>query len=216
MQSTPHLPRPSPIGLQDTAFARVRPQGAVTGKIVARASCPVCGRSFYQRTGTHRFCTPVCRERAKSRRPGVAAKYGYDHQQLRAKVTPAVETGKMACVRCGLRIERGKAGTWITARTAVSRAVAFELQSGGRRRCCERCRAGSAGVGRSAGGPVGRGDQGSARVLVEPGARGEAWPAGTAQVVAQLGRVTPASASSSVCGDPGGGLPRTTRRSGAF
>jgi hypothetical protein len=75
---------------------------------VAKAPCPVCGRTFFTRTGTHRFCTPVCRARAKTRAPGVAARYGCDHQELRQRVAPAVASGLATCTRCSLPIEPGQ------------------------------------------------------------------------------------------------------------
>jgi hypothetical protein len=38
----------------------------------------------------------------------VAAKYGYNHQELRAKVAPTHAAGLVACSRCGLPIEWGQ------------------------------------------------------------------------------------------------------------
>jgi hypothetical protein len=67
---------------------------------VAEARCPVCGRTFYTRTGTHRFCTKVCRERAKALQPGRQTRYSYRHQELRKQVARLVAAGSAVCARC--------------------------------------------------------------------------------------------------------------------
>jgi hypothetical protein len=76
-----------------------------------RKQCVVCGRSFFQRTGQHRFCTPVCRERARAtaRVAGSPARYGHQHKKLREAVAAQVATGAVACARCGGLIVRGDA-----------------------------------------------------------------------------------------------------------
>jgi len=51
----------------------------------------------------------MCRERARVRTPGSQAKYGYAHQDLRARLAPQVAAGFAMCSRCGLRIEPGQA-----------------------------------------------------------------------------------------------------------
>jgi hypothetical protein len=73
--------------------------------------CPVCGRSFLQRTGQHRFCTPVCRERARAlvRVAGSPARYGHKHKKLRQAVAVQVAAGGVGCARCGGLIIRGDA-----------------------------------------------------------------------------------------------------------
>ena len=70
-------------------------------------TCPVRGRWFVPRTGSHTWCSPVCRERSRSatRAPGKAARYGWAHQRLRKQVGRAVETGTVPCVRCGELID---------------------------------------------------------------------------------------------------------------
>jgi hypothetical protein len=77
---------------------------------MAERQCPQCGRYFYARTGSHRFCTPVCREAARSRMPGRRAKYGWQHQQTRRRVADAVATGFAPCSRCGELID--PTGPW--------------------------------------------------------------------------------------------------------
>jgi hypothetical protein len=73
--------------------------------------CRECGRRFVPRTGTHRFCTAVCRERArlKVRPPRERARYGAAHRRLRASLAATVQFGLAACVRCGQVIEPGAA-----------------------------------------------------------------------------------------------------------
>jgi hypothetical protein len=73
--------------------------------------CPVCGRLFLQRTGQHRFCTPVCRERARAtaRVAGSPARYGHKHRKLRRAVAMQVAAGGVSCARCGGLIIRGDA-----------------------------------------------------------------------------------------------------------
>jgi hypothetical protein len=64
--------------------------------------CPVCGRHFFQKTGQHRFCTPVCRERARaSVRASSPARYGHQHKKLRQAVETQVAGGGAVCARCG-------------------------------------------------------------------------------------------------------------------
>jgi hypothetical protein len=72
--------------------------------------CPVCGRHFYPRTGSHRFCTPVCRERAKGeiRKLREPAKYGFTHQRTRKLVALEVAAGQARCPRCSQMILPGE------------------------------------------------------------------------------------------------------------
>jgi len=74
---------------------------------MAKAQCVGCGRTFYRRTGTHKFCTTVCRERYRELNPARRQRYSSAHQRLRAKVAVAVEQGIANCARCGLPIEPG-------------------------------------------------------------------------------------------------------------
>lgn len=53
------------------------------------------------RNGQHRFCTTVCRERAKATTLGKPARYGYAHQKLRKELAPTVAAGLAVCARCG-------------------------------------------------------------------------------------------------------------------
>ena len=76
---------------------------------MSERQCPVCGRHFFQKTGQHRFCTPVCRERAHGmRRAGSPARYGHAHKKLRQAVAAQVAGGGVACVRCGGMIRVGE------------------------------------------------------------------------------------------------------------
>ena len=71
--------------------------------------CPVCGRHFYPRTGTHRFCSPVCRERRKGEiRKLQPARYGFTHQRTRKLVALEVAAGQARCPRCGEMILPGE------------------------------------------------------------------------------------------------------------
>jgi hypothetical protein len=67
----------------------------------------MCGRTFVPKTGSHRFCTPVCRERSRFR-PGHAVKYGAAHRRARALLVNDVERGVATCSRCGLPILIGE------------------------------------------------------------------------------------------------------------
>jgi hypothetical protein len=65
-------------------------------------TCPVCGRRFVPRTGQHKWCTPVCRERARTQtRLRSPARYGHAHKKLRKAVAVQVAAGGVACSRCG-------------------------------------------------------------------------------------------------------------------
>jgi hypothetical protein len=64
----------------------------------------MCGRSFRPRTGTHRFCSPLCRERARALGPHETPRYGYAHQQKRRRLEPEIAAGRALCSRCGLLI----------------------------------------------------------------------------------------------------------------
>lgn len=75
---------------------------------MAERQCPVCGRHFFAKTGTHTYCSPAHRAQANTRRPGAKARYGGEHQRLRLKLGPQVATGTMPCVRCGFLIEPGE------------------------------------------------------------------------------------------------------------
>ena len=72
---------------------------------MAESECAGCGRTYFRRTRTQRYCTSVCREQhrdaAKRRR------YSAGHQRLRAKVAVAVEQGQASCARCGEPIAPG-------------------------------------------------------------------------------------------------------------
>ena len=72
---------------------------------MAERKCPVCGRRFRPRTVQHRFCTPVCRERAKATmRARKPARYVSQHQRARTVATRLVRAGGARCSRCGLPI----------------------------------------------------------------------------------------------------------------
>jgi hypothetical protein len=72
---------------------------------MAQASCAGCGRTFYRKTGTHKYCTPACRER--NRGHARRQRYSSRHQRLRAAVAVAVEQGRARCARCGKPIPPG-------------------------------------------------------------------------------------------------------------
>lgn len=76
---------------------------------MAEATCPVCGRSFYKKSGTHVYCLPPCRERAKGLQPHRRTRYSYKHQELRKRVARQVVAGGMYCARCGEEIIPGEA-----------------------------------------------------------------------------------------------------------
>ena len=71
---------------------------------MAERNCACCGRRFFQRTGGHRFCSTVCREKSKSRLAG-EAKYGFGHQNRRGQFLPFVRSGACVCVLCDEFIE---------------------------------------------------------------------------------------------------------------
>jgi hypothetical protein len=75
---------------------------------VAWRDC-TCGRRFVPRTGSHRFCTPVCRERYKlaTGKRTKQAKYGAEHRRIRAALDVRVQAGLESCTRCGEPIEPG-------------------------------------------------------------------------------------------------------------
>ncbi|HEU5206276.1 MAG TPA: hypothetical protein VFT94_01585 [Gaiellaceae bacterium] len=70
-----------------------------------QANCAGCGRTFFRKTGTHRFCTSACRERHRGH--ARRQRYGSGHQRSRAAVAVAVEQGRALCSRCGELIEPG-------------------------------------------------------------------------------------------------------------
>lgn len=72
---------------------------------MAAAECAGCGRTFYRRTGTHKFCTPACRERHRD--PARRKRYSSPHQKMRDAVALPVERGEASCARCGELIEPG-------------------------------------------------------------------------------------------------------------
>jgi hypothetical protein len=76
---------------------------------MAELRCPVCGRHFFPKTGTHKYCTPVCRERAKAvkRTLHEPARYGARHQRARAVAAQLVASGTAKCSRCGKPIAAG-------------------------------------------------------------------------------------------------------------
>jgi len=71
------------------------------------AKCVGCGRSFSRKTGTHKFCTPACRERHRGSDPARRRRYSSGHQRLRAAVAVSVEQGRALCARCGQPIQPG-------------------------------------------------------------------------------------------------------------
>lgn len=77
---------------------------------MAERTCPSCGRTFHPKNGHHRYCNPICRERARARLRSVTApaKYGSQHQKLRRLLAREVETGSVACTRCGRVILPGQ------------------------------------------------------------------------------------------------------------
>jgi hypothetical protein len=74
---------------------------------MAEARCVGCGSSFYRRTGTHKYCTPVCRERHRGLDPARRRRYSSSHQRVRAQVAVTVEQGRATCARCGEPIRPG-------------------------------------------------------------------------------------------------------------
>lgn len=74
---------------------------------MAERTCPVCLRRFVPKTGSHTYCTPEHRERAKSQARAMRspARYGHKHRKLREKVAVQVAQGGVACARCGGLIE---------------------------------------------------------------------------------------------------------------
>lgn len=76
---------------------------------MAKARCVGCGRTFYRKTGTHKFCTTTCREHHRALDPVRRRRYSSAHQRLRAAVAVAVEQGGANCTRCGLPIAPGEA-----------------------------------------------------------------------------------------------------------
>ena len=88
-----------------TALTRIRP---LLSPLVSERQCQVCGRTFVPGTGQHRFCTPVCRERARGRGTRSPARYGNLHKKLRQAVAVQVASGRVACVRCGGPIAPGE------------------------------------------------------------------------------------------------------------
>jgi hypothetical protein len=76
---------------------------------MAKAACIGCGRTFYRKTGTHKFCTTACREHHRALDdPARRQRYSSPHQRLRALVAVAVEQGRASCARCGLPIAPGE------------------------------------------------------------------------------------------------------------
>jgi hypothetical protein len=74
---------------------------------MAESVCAGCGRRFFRRTGSHRYCTPACRERHKAQDPARRRRYSSGHQKLRAAAAVAVEAGRARCARCGEAIAPG-------------------------------------------------------------------------------------------------------------
>jgi hypothetical protein len=75
---------------------------------VPELRCPTCGRTFVTKTGSHRFCTPTCRERARSRARPSAAKYGAHHRRAREKWLIPIAAGGVPCARCGIELVPGE------------------------------------------------------------------------------------------------------------
>jgi hypothetical protein len=75
---------------------------------VSEARCSVCGRTFLRKTGSHRFCSAVCRERSRALQPGRRARYSFSHQELRRRVGRLVVAGAAVCSRCGEPIDPGE------------------------------------------------------------------------------------------------------------
>ncbi len=72
---------------------------------MAERWCRVCGRRFLARTGQHVYCTPVCRERAKSDGAAAEACALWGCPSACAGGGPAAGSGGRArCSRCGLAI----------------------------------------------------------------------------------------------------------------
>lgn len=68
---------------------------------MAWKNCP-CGRRFVPRTGSHRYCSPACRERFRviDGKPSRRQRYGGGHRRLRAAVDVVVQAGEAVCTRC--------------------------------------------------------------------------------------------------------------------
>src|SRR6266540_1202205 len=72
---------------------------------MADAQCAGCGMTFQRRTGSHKFCTPACRERFKALDPSRRQRYSTAHQKLRAQIAVEVEAGRAVCARCSRPID---------------------------------------------------------------------------------------------------------------
>lgn len=68
---------------------------------MAEARCLFCGRRFVRRTGSHVYCDPVCRERARAKDFSRRMRYSSGHQRLRRAWARKVATGTVRCARCG-------------------------------------------------------------------------------------------------------------------
>jgi hypothetical protein len=66
---------------------------------MAERACPVCGRRFFARTGSHTYCTPVCRARTQHR-PGGKARYGHEYRKDRRAWAVEVKRGIVPCAGC--------------------------------------------------------------------------------------------------------------------
>lgn len=75
---------------------------------MAEATCPTCGRHFVKRTGQHRYCTPLCRERARAGDFSRRTRYSTGHQALRKALGERVASGQERCARCGDAILPGE------------------------------------------------------------------------------------------------------------
>ena len=69
--------------------------------------CANCGRHYWPKAGSQRYCSVLCRETHVPRLTG-RSRYGAAHQRLRKQLEPAVATGGVSCVRCGQPIEPGE------------------------------------------------------------------------------------------------------------
>jgi hypothetical protein len=104
--TTPSRTPISPSAVVTPRLCALSPE--LKGSEMAEARCanPECGRLFYKRMRQHRFCTRVCRERAKALSPR-SKRYSYSHEELRRKLAPQVAAGGIACARCGGPIDPG-------------------------------------------------------------------------------------------------------------
>jgi hypothetical protein len=77
---------------------------------VPERRCSNCGRGYYPKAGSQRFCSVGCRLefQAKERAVTGRSRYGALHQRIRKQLAAAVATGAVRCARCREPIEPGQ------------------------------------------------------------------------------------------------------------